>query len=396
MRKIFEKIPPLCLKNGCLRLDDHPGICSSTPIEAWAFMNEKDRDKLSKAGYATPRGGAKGAYQNHVYRNARVIIPYEKLNFISDLSVYKDDYVIRLLPNQCFRAAGELKHDFSFPDAKVVIGDNAFVLYRSHDVFEKFPPLAHWEVRYLQKPDGMRTDRRIKDAVDKGHYVLRLPKIGGGKTITKADRIEGPPQGVFAPEYADANTNFLCQVVLAWQVIHTIDSPYLSSQAGHIQAILKSLSLLEYEIYERRGILRNTFTSCPLCLRPIRYSELHEMLRLEEENGLLNAAEQIEGATRSTIINLFHFHPLVYEQLEHIPDHVAWGHATCNTKLGQRRCYTLQELMGMNNKVGILYREQFESFGWISDNQEMIRSPQGAVWIQITTDADTLALDPSV
>ena len=50
----------------------------------------------------------------------------------------------------------------------------------------------------------------------------------------------------------------------------------------------------------------------------------------------------------------------------------------------------------MNNKVGILYREQFESFGWISDNQEMIRSPQGAVWIQITTDADTLAPDPSV
>ena len=105
----------------------------------------------------------------------------------------------------------------------------------------------------------------------------------------------------------------------------------------------------------------------------------------------MNAAEQFEVATRSSIVNLFHFHPLVYEQLEHIPQQVAWGHATCNTKLGQRRCYTLQELMDMNNKVGMLHGEQFESFGWISDNQEMIRSPGGAVWIQITTDALILA-----
>ena len=393
MRRILEDIPPLCLENGCLRLVGHQGKCSTTPAEAWAFMKDKDKEKLSKAGYATPRGGAKGAYQNHVYRNSRVIIPYEKLALVPDISIYKNDYVIRVLPEQCFEIAGKLKSEFSLLNSKVIIGNNAFVLYRSHDIFEKFPPLTDWHVRYLEKPDGTQIDRRVKDAMDRGHYILRLPKVGGGKTITKPERIEGLPQGIFAPEYADADTNFLCQIVLAWQIIHTVDSPYLTSQAIHIQAILNSLSLLEYQVYENRGIINNTFTSCPLCLRPIRYGELHEMLRLEEESGLMNAAEQIEGATRSTIVNLFHFHPLVYEQLEHIPQHVAWGHATCNTKLGQRRCYTLQELMDMNNKVGVLHGEQFKSFGWISDNQEMIRSPGGAVWIQITIDA--LNLEPS-
>ena len=140
MRRILENIPLLCLENRCLRLAGHQGKCSATPVEAWAFMKEKDKDKLSKAGYATPRGGAKGAYQNHVYRNSRVIIPYEKRALIPDTSIYKNDYVFRVLPEQCFETAGKLKSEFSSVDSEVIIGNNAFVLYRSHDIFEKFPP----------------------------------------------------------------------------------------------------------------------------------------------------------------------------------------------------------------------------------------------------------------
>ena len=87
-------------------------------------------------------------------------------------------------------------------------------------------------------------------------------------------------------------------------------------------------------------------------------------------------------------MNLFHFHPLVYEDLEHVPKNVAWGHATCNTKLGQRVCYTVQEVEAMNNKVAVIRGEEVRSFGWMSDNEEMIRSPNGAVWIQITKDTD--------
>jgi hypothetical protein len=376
----------ICGKDGCLRKIGHDDECSKNPAEAWNFFSDKDKDKLSKAGYATPRGGKKGAYQNHVYRYSKVIIPYEKLQKAS-LEHYKNGYIIRLLPEQCFSSKNVLKTEFQ-GESQVVIGNNAFVLYRSHESFEKFPPLKGWQVRHLENQDGNVVKRRSRNVTDKGHYILRLPAIGGSSTVTTKERIEGPPQGIFAPEYADQDTDYLCRVVLAWQIVHTVNSPYTSNQAEHIQAILKTIELDEYEFYRQRGVMNKTFTTCPLCMRPIYYEELHQMLSFEDESGLLNSGEQVAGATRSTTINLFHQHPLVYEQLEHIPPNVAWGHATCNTKLGQRRCYSLKELQDMNNKVGVVKGEQFNTFGWISDDTSMIRSPLGSVWIQITQDAD--------
>lgn len=37
----------------------------------------------------------------------------------------------------------------------------------------------------------------------------------------------------------------------------------------------------------------------------------------------------------------------------------------------------------MNLKVGILREESIETFGWISTDLQMIRSADGAVWIQL-------------
>ncbi len=45
-------------------------------------------------------------------------------------------------------------------------------------------------------------------------------------------------------------------------------------------------------------------------------------------------------------------------------------------------------LQGLDWKVGIIRPEGIETFGWISKNYEMIRSPLGAVWIRISTDGD--------
>lgn len=379
--------PPLCLIEGCLLLRDHAGEHSRAPEDVFGFLQDKDKDKLSKAGYATPRGGAKGAYQNHVYRNGRVIIPYERFAGIPDLSIYKDGYVVRVQPEQCFAEKGKLKPEFR-KGGPVVIGKNAFVLYRSHESYKALPPLKGWRVRTLIDEEGNEVLVRRKGANDIGHYVLRLPKIGGGKKISKHERIEGPPQGIFAPEYADGETDFLCRVSLAWQIVHTADSPYVTAQAARLKGILEHIGLESYNWYNAKGIMNKTFTTCPLCLRPIYYKELHEMLTLEDESGLLNAGVQVAGLTRSTLVNLFHFHPLVYESLEHIPQHVAWGHAICNTKLGQRRCYTVKELVDMNSKVGIVRGEKIETIGWISGDHEMIRSPLGAVWVQITKDTD--------
>jgi hypothetical protein len=353
-------------------------------------MNAKDKAKLGKAGFATPRGGKKGAYQNHVVRSNKVIIPYERFQGC-DLTPYTDGWVVRFLPDQYFASPGVPKPEFSKSTSPLKVGKNAFVLYRTHDSFDEFPPLPGWNIRSLLL-EGKPTTSRGAGVVDVGHYVLRLPRLGA-----KPERCEGPPQGIFAPEYADDNGNYLCRCVLAWLTIHTAESPYTTTQFSLLKAILESESLLDDSVWESQGIVRHGLTACPLCSRFIKYSHLHEMLKLDEEQALENAAVQVEGATRSTIVNLFHMWPLRYGQIEHEPSKVAWGHAVCNTKLGQRRCYSIQELADEGEKIGLIRTERIETFGWISKDWEMIRAPGGSVWIRLCgDDADTLDDAPEV
>ncbi|MFN6798241.1 BstXI family restriction endonuclease [Proteus mirabilis] len=125
----------LCQKGSCRKLIGHTGKCDPWPTNCWSFLEEKDKKKLSKAGYATPRGGKKGAYQNHVYRNNKVIIPFEKINVI-DTSNYEDGYIVRLYPDQAFISSGILS-EINLPDGEpLVFGENACVLYRSHLSFD--------------------------------------------------------------------------------------------------------------------------------------------------------------------------------------------------------------------------------------------------------------------
>ncbi len=376
-------LPKICNIKGCRRKAGHPGQHNLYPNEAWdSFMNEKDTNKINKAGYATPRGGNKGAYQNHVYRNNRVILPFEKLPLI-DLVNYGDGYIIRLYPEQYFEASGVVKEDFLTGESSWVrVGENAFILYRTHEGERLFPPLQDWELRALEK-DGERVKRRGKDVTDIGHYVRRIPKIGDLKKT-----MEGAVQGIFAPEYADKETNYLSQCILAWLIVHTVRSPYVTNQALHLQAILSQEGILDEQSFEEKGVIRHGLCCCPLCLRFLSYEELHLMASYDDDSGTDNAAEQVEGSTRSTVVNLFHLEPLVYDYLAHLPANVAWGHHSCNTRLGQRRCIPISELQALDWKVGIIRPEGIETFGWISGNYEMIRSPLGAVWIRISTDGN--------
>lgn len=367
------------LKQGKTKLLKHSGDHDSYPSSPWAFMGTKDKDKLSKAGFATPRGGAKGAYQNHVLRSNKVIIPFERLEQ-APLAKYQDGYVIRLFPDQYFDGPGQVKQAFSQPNAPQ-IGTDAFVLYRTHDQLANFPPLSGWNVRSLSL-NGLPVTDRVAGALDAGEYVLRIAAHGSTES-----RSEGPPQGIFAPEYATENTNYLAKCVLAWLTAHTVDSPYVAAQALHLEEILQDAGIFQPREWEAMGLLRSGHTTCPLCMRHIRYSELHDQVSFADEASLLNASEQVENATRSTIVNLFHMVPLTYSDIEHIPQNVAWGHAICNTKLGQRRCHPLSELMESGAKVGVVDGEgTIATFGWISRNLEMIRSPAGAVWIRIVED----------
>lgn len=372
-------LPGLCGIEGCRLLVGHMGSHSKFPANAWGFFNDKDKKKIVKAGFATPRGGDKGAYQNHVKRSNKVIIPFERLRDAS-LDLYKDGYIIRLFPDQYFDSRYTPKPEFLNPNNTVRIGENAFILYRSHESLERFPPIQGWRVRELRR-DGEPADRRGIFIEDIGHYILRIPRLGQSRK-----RSDGPPQGIFAPEYTDEDTNYLCQCVLAWLTIQTVGSPYALSQATHLRAILHKEGLDEVRSYENKGVLRHGLCCCPLCMKFIRYPELHETISFEDESGLANAGDQVEGATRSTIINLFHLSPLTYRLLMHAPLNIGWGHAVCNTKLGQRKCYSLEEIIEMDLKVGIIRPEGIETFGWISEDSQMIRSPNGAVWVQLNGD----------
>lgn len=376
-------LPALCGVDGCRRLQGHRGEHDKYPTEAWGFLADKDKDKLTKAGFATPRGGAKGAYQNHVARHNKVIIPFERLRDVK-VENYPDGYVVRLLPDQFFAEAKKPRPEFLTKKPPVTVGKDAFVLYRTYDDVNRFPPLPEWEVRYLMR-EGEKVEDRGDVTEDHGHYVLRVAAI----SKTKTKQHQGPPQGIFAPEYADRQTNYLCKCVLAWLIVQTFHSPYTTLQAGHLRAILNAAQLLDAAPYERRNSLRHGITCCPLCLRTLEYPQLHSTIEFEDEIGAGNAAVQVEGATRSTAVNLFHLIPLVYSSLEHRPEQIAWGHAICNTRLGQRRCYSLEELRERDLKVGVVREAGIETFGWISEDFQMIRSPYGAVWIQLNGDTLT-------
>lgn len=313
-------------------------------------------------------------------RSNRAVIPFERLAEV-DLDLYRDGYVIRLLPEDFFVSARQPKAEFLRAGSLVKVGVNAFILYRSHSSLKKYPPMPSWRVRSLFTPGLGRSTKRGRAAKDRGHYIIRLSKIGPLNA-----RSEGPPQGLFATEYADSNTNFLCKCVLAWLTIKTSGSPYTASQASHLEAILRAEDLLDADAYDFRGAMRHGLTSCPLCLRTLRYDELHGTISFSDESGTINASQQASDITRSTVVNLFHLKPLIYKELVHVPRNVAWGHAICNSRLGQRRCYSLREMIEMGRKVAVIEGEIHHTFGWMSSDDVMIRSPDGAVWVQLNGD----------
>lgn len=366
----------LCEVDSCRLLPRHPGRHEQYPSRAWNFLNAKDRKKIAKAGFATPRGGEKGAYQNHVVRSNQVIIPYEKCRE-ANLFEFKDGYVVRLRPDQFFQGPGQVKPEFLEPDSPVKLGTNAFILYRTHDSLKQLPPLPDWKVRDLLKDKKPVTKRGV-GVVDTGHYVLRIARLG-----TKKPKNDGLPQGIFATEYADKETNFLCKALLAWLVTRTLENPYDKEDHSNLDAILNAEGLLDLSRLERAGVMRQGAASCPLCNQLIKYSDLHEMLDTAEE-GRATAEQQVVGATRSTIVNLFHMKPLLYRPLEHKPNNVAWGHAVCNTRLGQQECLSLADLVSQGHELVIGATENPRKFGWISADGRIIRSQDGGVWIQIT------------
>ena len=347
-------------------------------------MDDRDQDKLDKAGYATPRGGDKNGYQNHVVRSNRVILPYE---LIDDriVSLFTDGYIVRLLPGQAFAAPGVVA-TLSMPDGEPIeVGRNAFVLYKSWADYDAYRPPAGWSARGLQV-DGRPVDSRRSSRVeDHGHYLLRLPRLGGRSALK-----EGPPQGIFAIEYADAATNYQSQVLLAWLICRSEGSTYADSEwCKNLELILDRKGLMDEAGMKDRGVLSaDGVTCCPLCGAELAYDEFHETVSFSNVAGLANAGAQVQGSTRSTKVNLFHLQPLSYMQLVHRPKNVGWGHAICNTLLGQRGCPSLSQLKADGSRLMIEQPGyEAELYGWMDSDAAMIRSDEGDVWIKLNARA---------
>lgn len=340
---------------------------SATP-ELWNFMRRVDKNKLAKAGFATPRGGGKNAYQNHVSRSNRVIIPFERLDDV-DLDLFEDGYVIRLLPQQCFSEPGVI--DSALAKRGLEVGRDCFVLYRTKSDYENdYPPLDSWSPRGLGSGEMVRK----RGVPDTGEYVVRL----SNPTLR-----EGLPQGIFAPEYATAENNLLSKAVLAWLIGKTRNSPYDQDAFKALAEFINGgdAELLDPERLDREGVVVEDEARCPLCLRPLLYPELHEMLDLSEAAGLANAGIQVVGSTRSTAINLFHLKPLLYaKELHHVPRSVAWGHAVCNTILGQRACISLAEIRERGFE---LLLKDGGLWGHSAEDESMLRSEDRGVWARL-------------
>jgi hypothetical protein len=365
---------PLCLKSNseetCLRIGGHTGSCNSFP-SVWNEIEhdplDKTKKKIVKAGFATPRGGDKGGYQNHVSRSSRVIIPFEHATRVSFLN-YDQGAVVRItIPQAIELFDNDLLHEGN-EYLEVEIGEErqrAFLLYRSTEEMKTLPIRKNW-VPCGHRIDGLESARRSVSGEDFGQYLARVPR---GLSA-------GIQQGIFAPEYVGKRENYACQVFLTFLAYRT-QGHELDVNYYHIQEILEYLNLFEIEKFRLKAILNdNDETICPLCMRPIEFSELHEAIDPSQVPGLANSGVQL-AETRSTLVNLFHLQPLLYEKvLGHNVNNVAWGHAHCNTFLAQRRSYSLQELKLRGSLIT-------QDLYWDLDGL-FIRSEDHRAWVSVT------------
>lgn len=370
-RKLSVK---LCLKaipdGSCFKLSGHSASCDRT-VSVWNNIEHdplnRTKKKIIKAGFATPRGGDKGGYQNHVSRSSRVIIPFEHALKV-DFNNYEQGSVVRVTIPQAIELfkTGDL---FEEKNVLQVAVDNkpqrAFLLYRSVKDLEDLPARKNW-IACGHRVNGKVVSRRNVDGEDFGHYLARIPR---GLSA-------GIQQGIFAPEYVGRKENYACQVLLTYFAYKTIGHQ-IDENFQHVSLILQALGLLDIDKFKIRGILNSDENiTCPLCLRPIEFSELHEAIDPSQVPGLANSGVQL-AETRSTLVNLYHLQPLLYsKELGHTTENIAWGHAHCNTFLSQRKSFSLEELKRTGNKIQTeLYTDALGTF---------IRSEDNRAWVSVT------------
>lgn len=317
--------PNLCLNNGCNLLEGHRGKCNATPSsEPLEGLPQEIIKKLLKTKQT--RGAQpydRVPYQNRVNRSNKVVIPFRFRDSRPPEGFFENGYIIMARPEDIIDAStGEIREDF--PES-VVIGENAFVFYDNRRDWRTYPPERYgWQQRKLTL-NGRETDDRRPGAIDSGDYLARIPAITtqgeGGDAI-----VRGPPQGIRFFEYASELQTFLCMMQLAYLASKIDDINEVTADtipSSHLEAIVENYNLNDETSLESNRVLKDGVTCCPLCLEPIKASEL------------MNRAEQVEGREvvdlTVTEANLFHLKDIKPGEYNHRINLLGWGHYHCNT-----------------------------------------------------------------
>ena len=130
-------------------MSGHTAGCDGS-VSVWNNIGHdplnRTKKKIIKAGFATPRGGDKGGYQNHVSRSSRVIIPFEHAAKV-DFNNYEQGAVVRVTIPQALQLlkSGDLFEEKDYLQVKVNNqAQRAFLLYRSLRDMEDLPIKKKW------------------------------------------------------------------------------------------------------------------------------------------------------------------------------------------------------------------------------------------------------------
>jgi hypothetical protein len=205
-------------------------------------------------------------------------------------------------------------------DSNVQIGLNAFIYYDNRRDWRELPPLDNW------------TPCETRDG--NGHYLARVPATTAAAAEEAAEIVRGIPQGIRFFEYASPTDDAHTVAQLAWLAWHTdgireATGNATAEPAGALLRYLADNGLADLRRWEQANAIvansarNSTATICPLCLNPIKATDL--MTRLEQVEG-----REVVDLT-VTEANLFHLRDLLPGEYNHRPYQVAWGHHHCNS-----------------------------------------------------------------
>lgn len=267
-------------------------------------------------------------FQNRVGRNSTVLIPFTffgpGFSYPPNETSFEKGFIVLLSPKDYFENEN-INRDLK--EKNLSIGENCLLFYETREQWDSYNPISlGWQAAQQRKPPLG------------GNYVARVPATtalsGGGKIIHGFTSTQNKGAGIRLYEYASSKTIANCRLQLEaiyWlcydaervAALNGMTSENIKLRKSSILLRCKKLELLDFEkLYAVRIVNKEQNTVCPLCLEEL------------SGGGFFNRLAQAEGREvpdlTVTEINLFHIKELRYNEYNHQPYNMGWGHHHCN------------------------------------------------------------------